>query len=57
MNILFISYLSLNQVKDAVPVIYSSYDGEYTYTLVQDALGANNKSKLRQRREKGRPCK
>ncbi|XP_066996552.2 rho GTPase-activating protein 190 isoform X2 [Anabrus simplex] len=43
------------QVKDAVPGVYSSYDGEYTYTLVQDAVGGNNKSKLRQRREKGQP--
>ncbi|XP_049781040.1 rho GTPase-activating protein 190 isoform X2 [Schistocerca cancellata] len=43
------------QVKDAVPGLYSSYDGEYAYTLVQDAVGTNNKSKLRQRREKGQP--
>lgn len=44
------------QVKDAVPNLYSSYDGEYTYTPVQDAVtGTNtNKLKLRQRREKGR---
>ncbi|XP_026272449.1 rho GTPase-activating protein 190 isoform X11 [Frankliniella occidentalis] len=44
------------QVKDAVPSLYSSYDGEYTYALVQDAVG-NNKSKVRHRREKGRPAK
>ncbi|XP_026272441.1 rho GTPase-activating protein 190 isoform X2 [Frankliniella occidentalis] len=43
------------QVKDAVPSLYSSYDGEYTYALVQDAVG-NNKSKVRHRREKGRPA-
>ncbi|GLH15540.1 Rho GTPase-activating protein 190 [Gryllus bimaculatus] len=42
------------QVKDAVPGLYTSYDGEYTYTLVQDAVGSN-KLKLRQRREKGQP--
>ncbi|XP_052130418.1 rho GTPase-activating protein 190 isoform X12 [Frankliniella occidentalis] len=44
------------KVKDAVPSLYSSYDGEYTYALVQDAVG-NNKSKVRHRREKGRPAK
>ncbi|XP_034252390.1 rho GTPase-activating protein 190 isoform X9 [Thrips palmi] len=43
------------QVKDAVPNLYSSFDGEYTYALVQDAVG-NNKSKVRHRREKGRPA-
>lgn len=43
-------------MKDAVPNLYSSYDGEYTYALVQDAVG-NNKSKVRHRREKGRPGK
>lgn len=43
------------QVKDAVPNLYSSYDGEYTYALVQDSVG-NNKSKVRHRREKGRPA-
>ncbi|XP_024940341.1 rho GTPase-activating protein 190 isoform X7 [Cephus cinctus] len=42
------------QVKDAVPNLYSSYDGDYMYTLVQDSIG-NNKSKLRHRREKGQP--
>ncbi|GLH15539.1 GTPase-activating protein CdGAPr [Gryllus bimaculatus] len=42
------------KVKDAVPGLYTSYDGEYTYTLVQDAVGSN-KLKLRQRREKGQP--
>ncbi|XP_034252394.1 rho GTPase-activating protein 190 isoform X12 [Thrips palmi] len=44
------------KVKDAVPNLYSSFDGEYTYALVQDAVG-NNKSKVRHRREKGRPAK
>ena len=42
------------QVKDTVPSLYSSYDGEYAFNLVQDAV-ANNKSKARNRREKGRP--
>ncbi|XP_022207896.1 rho GTPase-activating protein 190 isoform X1 [Nilaparvata lugens] len=44
------------QVKDAVPNLYSSYDdGEYTYTPpIQDSISSTNKSKLRQRREKGR---
>uniref|UniRef100_A0A1B6CUS5 Rho-GAP domain-containing protein n=1 Tax=Clastoptera arizonana TaxID=38151 RepID=A0A1B6CUS5_9HEMI len=44
------------QVKDAVPNLYSSYDGEYAYSSVQDAVGNTNTSKLklRQRREKGR---
>lgn len=39
------------QVKDVV----HPYDAEYMYTLVQDAI--SGKSKLRQRREKGQPCK
>ncbi|XP_075218370.1 rho GTPase-activating protein 190 isoform X2 [Lycorma delicatula] len=42
------------QVKDAVPNLYSSFDGEYTYTPIADAVSTTNKSKLRQRREKGR---
>lgn len=42
--------------KDVVTNLYSGYDGEYTYALVQDSI-ANNKSKLRHRREKGQPCK
>ncbi|XP_043283460.1 rho GTPase-activating protein 190 isoform X5 [Venturia canescens] len=40
--------------KDVVSNLYSGYDGEYTYALVQDSI-ANNKSKLRHRREKGQP--
>lgn len=44
------------QVKDVVPNMYSAYDGDYMYALVQDSIG-NNKSKLRHRREKGQPCK
>ncbi|XP_046406932.1 rho GTPase-activating protein 190 isoform X3 [Ischnura elegans] len=43
------------QVKDAVPGSYPTYDGDYSYTLVQDAVSNSNKSKLRHRREKGRP--
>ncbi|XP_071440115.1 rho GTPase-activating protein 190 isoform X6 [Hetaerina americana] len=43
------------QVKDAVPGSYPAYDGDYSYTLVQDAVSNSNKSKLRHRREKGRP--
>lgn len=42
------------QVKDVVPSLYSAYDGDYMYALVQDSVG-NNKSKLRHRREKGQP--
>lgn len=42
------------QVKDMVPSMYS--DCTYMYALVQDSI-ANNKSKLRHRREKGQPCK
>ncbi|XP_025993656.1 rho GTPase-activating protein 190 isoform X3 [Solenopsis invicta] len=42
------------QVKDVVPNMYSAYDGDYMYALVQDSIG-NNKSKLRHRREKGQP--
>ncbi|KAI4504260.1 hypothetical protein M0802_000731 [Mischocyttarus mexicanus] len=42
------------QVKDVVPSLYSTYDGDYMYALVQDSVG-NNKSKLRHRREKGKP--
>ncbi|XP_044016188.1 rho GTPase-activating protein 190 isoform X6 [Aphidius gifuensis] len=38
--------------KDVVQNLYSSYDGEYTYALVQDSI-SNNKTKLRHRREKG----
>ncbi|XP_025422549.1 rho GTPase-activating protein 190 isoform X2 [Sipha flava] len=41
------------QVKDAVPGNYP-FDGDYSYTLVQDNLSASSKHKLRQRREKGR---
>nr|CAD7397740.1 unnamed protein product [Timema poppensis] len=41
------------KVKDALPNVYSSYDGDYAYTLVQDAV-VNSKSKVRQRREKER---
>ncbi|XP_076751830.1 rho GTPase-activating protein 190 isoform X3 [Xylocopa sonorina] len=41
------------QVKDVVPNLYT-YDGDYTYALVQDSIG-NNKPKLRHRREKGQP--
>jgi len=44
------------QVKDVVPSMYSAYDGDYMYALVQDSI-SNNKSKLRHRREKGQPCK
>lgn len=44
------------QVKDVIPSLYSGYDGEYMYALVHDSI-ANNKSKLRHRREKGQPCK
>ncbi|XP_033341440.1 rho GTPase-activating protein 190 isoform X1 [Megalopta genalis] len=40
------------QVKDVVPSLYPSYDGDYMYALVQDSIG-NNKPKLRNRREKG----
>lgn len=42
------------QVKDMIHNIYPP-DVEYMYTLVQDAV--SGKSKLRQRREKGQPCK
>uniref|UniRef100_A0A1B6K9C5 Rho-GAP domain-containing protein n=1 Tax=Graphocephala atropunctata TaxID=36148 RepID=A0A1B6K9C5_9HEMI len=42
------------QVKDAVGNLYSAYDGEYSYTPVQDALTGTGKHKLRHRREKGR---
>lgn len=42
------------QVKDMVHNMYPP-DAEYMYTLVQDAV--SGKSKLRQRREKGQPCK
>ncbi|XP_026673425.1 rho GTPase-activating protein 190 isoform X2 [Ceratina calcarata] len=42
------------QVKDVVPSMYPSYDGDYMYALVQDSIG-NNKSKLRHKREKGQP--
>lgn len=31
------------------------FDGDYSYTLVQDNLAASSKHKLRHRREKGRP--
>lgn len=41
------------QVKDALNDMY--YEGEYMYTPVQDSLSGNTKSKIRQRREKGRP--
>lgn len=44
------------QVKDVVPSLYPSYDGDYMYASVQDSIG-NNKPKLRHRREKGQPCK
>lgn len=40
------------QVKDVVPSLYPSYDGDYMYASVQDSIG-NNKPKLRHRREKG----
>lgn len=43
------------QVKDHVPNLYSAYDGDYMYALVQDSL-SNKSSKFRHRREKG-PCK
>lgn len=42
------------QVKDMVHNAYT-HDAEYMYTMVQDAM--SGKSKLRQRREKGQPCK
>ena len=42
--------------KDLVPNLYSTYEGDYTYAHVQDSI-ANNKTKLRHRREKGQPCK
>ncbi|XP_063220269.1 rho GTPase-activating protein 190 isoform X2 [Bacillus rossius redtenbacheri] len=43
------------QVKDAVPNVYTSYDAEYAYALVQDAVVCpNTKSKVRHRREKER---
>ncbi|XP_008482595.1 rho GTPase-activating protein 190 [Diaphorina citri] len=41
------------QVKDALTDMY--YEGDYMYTPVQDSLASNTKSKIRQRREKGRP--
>lgn len=41
-------------MKDLVQNVYHG-DPEYMYTLVQDAV--SGKSKLRQRREKGQPCK
>lgn len=41
--------------KDVVSSLYPPYEGEYAYALVQDSI-ANNKSKLRHRREKGQPC-
>jgi len=41
-------------VKDAMPGHYP-FDGDYSYTLVQDNLAASSKHKLRHRREKGRP--
>jgi hypothetical protein len=44
---------SLLQVKDALTDMY--YEGDYMYTPVQDSLASNTKSKIRQRREKGRP--
>lgn len=44
---------SFIQVKDAVGNLYSSYDGEYSYTPVQDALSGTAKHKMRHRREKG----
>ncbi|KAI5726554.1 hypothetical protein M8J76_004669 [Diaphorina citri] len=40
-------------VKDALTDMY--YEGDYMYTPVQDSLASNTKSKIRQRREKGRP--
>lgn len=45
------------QVKDAVGNLYTSYDGEYSYTPVQDALSGTAKHKIRHRREKGRQSK
>uniref|UniRef100_A0ABD2W3P8 Rho GTPase-activating protein 190 n=1 Tax=Trichogramma kaykai TaxID=54128 RepID=A0ABD2W3P8_9HYME len=42
-----------SQVKDHVANMYPHYDAEYVYTLVHDSL--NNKSKQRQRRDKGQP--
>ncbi|XP_050438253.1 rho GTPase-activating protein 190 isoform X3 [Adelges cooleyi] len=42
------------QVKDAVPGHYP-YEGDYSYTLVQDSLSGSSKHKMRHRREKGRP--
>lgn len=41
-------------MKDAMPGHYP-FDGDYSYTLVQDNLSASSKHKLRHRREKGRP--
>lgn len=38
------------QVKDVVPNLYPSYDGDYMYALVQDSIG-NKKSDLRHRRK------
>nr|XP_018903141.1 PREDICTED: rho GTPase-activating protein 190 isoform X3 [Bemisia tabaci] len=41
-----------SQVKDSLAGI--CYDGEYSYSHVQDMISGTNKLKLRQRREKGR---
>ncbi|KAH0947531.1 hypothetical protein HN011_008045 [Eciton burchellii] len=43
-------------VKDVVLSMYSVYDSDYMYALVQDSI-ANNKSKLYHRPEEGQPCK
>lgn len=43
------------QVKDMVHNAYPHDTAEYMYSMVQDAV--SGKSKLRQRREKGQPCK
>ncbi|KAL0271513.1 UNVERIFIED_CONTAM: hypothetical protein PYX00_008585 [Menopon gallinae] len=45
--------LEYAQIKDAIQPLYGQYDGEYSYTLVQDAVSL--RSKVRRRRKKGRP--
>ncbi|XP_050529458.1 rho GTPase-activating protein 190 isoform X3 [Daktulosphaira vitifoliae] len=42
------------QVKDIVPGHYP-FDGDYSYSLVQDSLSSSSKHKIRLHREKGRP--
>ena len=43
------------QVKDAV-LGGGKFDGDYSYTLTQDAGGHSAKARLRQRTEKCRQC-